>query len=81
MKAADQKTVIWVIVGLNCLGNTIVTTYLHRETAEVDLCDKQQAHPEIRYQLVEVDFDATPGAPLAMGSYWATGSPSHVSRA
>ena len=57
MYATEQKTVIWVIIGLNCLGSTVVTTYRRRETAELDLRDLQQTNPQIAYRLVEVDFD------------------------
>ena len=57
MYAIEEKTVIWVIVALNYRGNTVVTTYRSRETAEIDLRDKRAAHPEIMYRLVEVDFD------------------------
>ena len=57
MFATEYKTVIWVIVGLNRLGSTVVTTYRHRETAEFDLRDLQQSNPQITYRLIEVDFD------------------------
>ena len=57
MYATEQKTVIWVIVGLNCLGSTVVTTYRHRETAEMDLRNLRQTNPQITYRLIEVDFD------------------------
>ena len=57
MLATQEKTVIWVIVALNCRGNTIVTTYRSRETAEIDLRDKRAAHPHILFRLVEVDFE------------------------
>ena len=57
MYAIERKTVIWVIVGLNCLGSTVVTTYRRRETAEIDLRDLRQANPQIAYRLIEVDFD------------------------
>ena len=60
MYATEENTVIWVIVALNCRGNTIVTTYQHRETAEIDLRDKRTAHPEIMFRLTKVDFDDAP---------------------
>lgn len=57
MFPTEQKTVIWVIIGLNSLGNTLVMTYQRRETAEADLQHKRNAHPEIMYRMVKVDFD------------------------
>jgi hypothetical protein len=57
MNATQEKTVIWVIVALNYRGNTIVTTYQSRETAEIDLRTKRSAHPHLQFRLVEVDFE------------------------
>ncbi len=57
MFAMEQKTVIWVVIGLNSFGNTVVTTYQRRETAEADLRYKRNANPEILYRMVKVDFD------------------------